>query len=131
MGSNNNRIRFDIDFNYNKSVINEALKSLDQLKRMTTGDLLQIKPEMDLTEATIKIESLKSDCQQLQSILTAAFNPKIGAVNIESFNSLIKQSYGSVSKLYNKFSEFGAAGKNAFLDMESAVLSSNTKLVKT
>lgn len=118
----NNKITFGVQFKSDQASVK---KLSDSLRKIT-----QIKPKnfKGLPEDLIKA---KDTARQLQKALQQAFNVRLGSLNVDTFTKQLGLSSTKISQIYTNLSKVGAAGKIAFNDMTTAVLTTNTKLKET
>lgn len=117
----NNRIKFDIGFNVNKSnldTLTTALKNIQKEaeKARISGTLTQ------------ELKNAGTAAKQLEGILNQAWNSKLGQLDLTRVNTQIKNTYGSVSQLKSQLEASGAAGAAAYNKFASTILNTNIQI---
>ena len=88
MPSNGGNITFGIDFNVNKSGLNELKKSLQDVQKMTTKDLVGNLGNNN--QAKKALEDAKRSAAELEQALKRAYNPTLNTTNVSKFNQELK-----------------------------------------
>ena len=128
MPSNGGNITFGIDFNVNKSGLNDLKKSLQDVQKMTTKDLVG---NLGSSQAKKALEEAKRSAAEVEQALKKAYNPTLGTTNITKFNQELKNSGTNLNQVYQRFSKIGTTGQTAFTNLASNVLTTNVKLRET
>lgn len=128
MPSNGGNITFGIDFNVNKSGLNDLKKSLQDVQKMTTKDLVG---NLGSSQAKKALEEAKRSAAEVEQALKKAYNPTLGTTNITKFNQELKNSGTNLNQVYQRFSKIGTTGQTAFTNLASNVLTTNVKLKET
>lgn len=120
-----NQIKYQVGFDVDKSGLNKLKASLQQLQKLSVGDLMKIN-ETDISTAKSMLNSIRSDAGKVEEALQKAFNPKLNTVNLQKFKSQLKGL--NVNQIYDSFSRAGAAGEAAFRNLSTSLLSTNVQL---
>jgi len=64
----------------------------------------------------------------VESALTQAFNPTLNTANIQTFNNVLQQSGRTLDSVYADFAKLGSQGRQAFTQVASQVMTTNTQL---
>ncbi len=121
------KITYKIGFNTDTSGLNQAKQALNEIKALSSQQFLKINTgntRADLVE-------IKSTAQQVEYALNSAFNPKLNTVDFERFSSLLQAASLDIKTIEQRFNKAGEAGKRAFQDLASSILTSNANLEKT
>lgn len=124
-----NRIDFTVGFNTDQSGLSTIKKSLEEIQKMTSSDLMNLNKGMDLSEANSRLTQIKESASQVQKALDKAFNADLGTLNVSKFNNELKNL--DINKIYNDFNSAGSAGQTAFKNMTTQVLTTNMQLKQT
>lgn len=119
MGANGGNIRFGVDFNVNKSGLNQLKASLQEIQKLTAQDLMKIN-NSSLDQANGDLKKLKASVLEIDKALDKAFNSDLGTLNVSKFNSELKKM--NLNQIYSDFSKAGAAGQNAFRNVTTQIL---------
>lgn len=126
--ANGGQIKYGINFNVDKTGLNQLKAELQQIKNMTVGDLVKLNPSV-ANNAVTELEKIKASARQLEGALERSFNPNLGTLNVTKFNQELKKI--NVNKIYKDLSQAGAAGQKAFRDITTQVLTTNMHLKQT
>ena len=121
------QIKYSVGFDVQKQGLNQLKKSLQELQKLTTKDLMKINTT-DAKQAAEDFSKIKTQIQNVQVALRKAFNAKLNTTNIEAFKASLKESQSSVQQVYQALKLGGAAGENAFRNLSTQVLSTNVQL---
>ena len=127
----NNQITFGVGFQVDKSGLNQLKTSLNEISKMTTKDFMKINPNLNLDQARTELSNIRNIAQTVEAALNKAFNPKLGTVNIKTFNQTLTDSKTSVKEIYTNFSKAGVAGQNAFRNLAMSTTHVNLQLKET
>lgn len=122
------QIKYGIGFNVDKTALNQLKTELQQIKNMTVGDLVKLNPSV-ANNAVAELEKIKASARQLEGALERSFNPNLGTLNVTKFNQELKKI--NINKIYKDLSQAGAAGKKAFRDITTQILTTNMQLKQT
>lgn len=128
MANNGGNITFGIDFNVNKSGLNDLKKSLQDIQKATTKDLVGDLGGKNAQEALAKV---KQSASQIEQALRKAYNPTINATNISKFNQQLSKTGTNLNTVYQDFSKLGTTGQTAFAQLASNILTTNVQLKQT
>lgn len=126
--ANGGNIRYSVNFDVNKTGLNEIKASLQEIQRLTAQDLMKIN-NTSLSVAQQDLEKLKVSVKQLDGALDKAFNSDLGTLNVSKFNQELKKL--NLNQIYKDFSNAGAAGQNAFRNTTAQILTTNMQLKQT
>lgn len=124
-----NRIDFTVGFNTDQSGLSSIKKALEEIQKMTSGDLMSLNKGMDLSEANSRLSQIKESASQVQKALEKAFNADLGTLNVSKFNNELKNL--DINKIYNDFNSAGSAGQTAFKNITTQILTTNMQLKQT
>lgn len=124
-----NRIDFTVGFNTDQSGLSTIKKSLEEIQKMTSSDLMNLNKGMDLSEANSRLIQIKESASQVQKALDKAFNADLGTLNVSKFNNELKNL--DINKIYNDFNSAGSVGQTAFKNMTTQILTTNMQLKQT
>ena len=91
-----NRIDMTVGLKVDKSGLNQLKKSLQDIQNLTTRDLMNINGN-NFNKAKEDLKTIKSQAEKVEAALKQAFNPKLGTVNVETFNNVLKKSSGYIA----------------------------------
>ncbi len=126
--SNGGRIGFDIDFNVNKTPLNQLKASLQDLKRMTAQDMADIN-FTGLDEANKDLEKMQASVRKVERALDRAFNKDLGTLNLTKFNKELQRM--DLNSIYENFNRAGDAGRAAFRNTTTEILTANMQMKKS
>lgn len=126
--ANGGNIRYSVNFDVNKTGLNEIKASLQEIQRLTAQDLMKIN-NTSLSVAQQDLEKLKVSVKQLDGALDKAFNSDLGTLNVSKFNQELKKL--NLNQIYKDFSNAGAAGQAAFRNTTTQILTTNMQLKQT
>ena len=122
MPNNNNRINFQVGYNVDQASVNAVKKSLRDLQNIKMADFTG--PQSQLIE-------IQKTAKQVEIALTKAFNPSLNTVNLQRFKGILAETGRNLDSVYSDFSKAGAAGRDAFGQMTSKIIATNTQLTQT
>lgn len=123
--ANGGSIKYSVGFNVDKTGLNQMKASLQELLNLTKQDLIKINGKA--TDA--ELDKIKKSAKEVESALERAFNPNLGTLNVSKFNQELKKL--DVNRIYRDFSMAGQAGRNAFRNITSDILTTNMQLKQT
>ena len=126
-----NKIDFQINLNVDKTSLNDLQKSLANLSKMTSSDLMDLNKGMNLTQADAQLKEIRQTITTVRQSLSTAFNKDLGTVNVTKFNTELSKSGLNVKQLYSTFAAAGSQGKAAFRSLTSELMSTEMHLKKT
>ncbi len=125
-------VQIGINYTVNQQSLNNFKKSLESIRQLTNTDILKINPNFSgKAEAKKELESIRKNAEVVEIALEKAFNPKIGSVNLSKFNQELKKENRSIKDIYNSFNKAGTAGKKAFIDLTSTLMTTTVPLKQT
>ena len=123
--ANGGSIKYSVGFNVDKTGLNQMKASLQELLNLTHQDLIKIN-----SKATVEdLNKIKASAKSVESALEKAFNPNLGTLNVSKFNQELKKL--NVQQIYKDFNLAGQAGRNAFRNVTTDVLTTNMQLKQT
>ena len=128
MAKSGGEIRFGIGFDVNKSGLNDLKKSLQDIQKMTTKDLVG---DLGGKSARETLEEVKRSASQVEQALKKAFNPTLNTTNVTKFNQELKKTGTDLNTVYQDFSKLGMAGQTAFTNLAANILTTNVRLKQT
>lgn len=110
----------DINVRVGYTIDKAGLKQIqDSLRAISGMSLKNANPELKQAVATAK---------ELEGILSQAFNPALGTVNLTKLNGLLKQNGLNAKVLQSNLAGAGSQGAAAFAKMQSQILKTNVKM---
>lgn len=82
----------------------------------------------DRISAIVQLEQLKGVAEDVGAALTKAYNPKLGSVNLGTFNKELQRSDLTLAQIGRKFEAAGPEGTKAFRSLANSVTSTNVQL---
>ena len=125
MATNGGSINYTVKYNVDKTGLNQMKASLQEIFNLSKQDLIKINSKA--TDADLA--KLKASAKEVESALERAFNPNLGTLNVSKFNQELKKL--DVKRIYQDFNIMGQAGRNAFRNITSDVLTTNMQLKQT
>ena len=122
------RIVYDIDFQVKDTGLKAVQKELKQISNMSTLDLSKMTGQTNTNKLKRQLNQAKKAAKDTEAALKAAYNPKLNTYNIDTFKSVIKQTYGNVDVLRSKLLQAGPAGERAFNSAMHSVTKFNTEV---
>lgn len=107
----NRKIIYDIDFKASTTALNNIKSELQQLKQLTTEQLIEIKPELQLWQAKEEIDKLKSSIAEIEIAFNKSFNTNLGITNITTLKRELQSL--ELKKIASDFSSIGSKGIQA------------------
>ena len=126
MGANGGNIRFGVDFNVNKSGLNQLKASLQEIQKLTVESVVNLDDKLDMTKAVNSLNQVKATAKEVEQALNRSFNQKLGTVNVTKFNQELSKL--GLKEIYNQFSSIGTVGQQAFRNMTTQILTTNMQL---
>lgn len=128
MPNNGGNITYGINFNVDKTGLNDLKKSLQDIRKMTTDDLIG---NLNSSQAEQVLKQAKDSASQVEQALKKAFNPTLNTTNITKFNQELQKSGTNLNKVYQDFSKIGINGQTAFTNLAANILTTNVRLKQT
>ena len=125
MATNGGSINYTVKYNVDKTGLNQMKASLQEIFNLSKQDLIKINSKA--TDADLA--KLKASAKEVESALERAFNPNLGTLNVSKFNQELKKL--DVKRIYQDFNIMGQAGRNAFRNITSDILTTNMQLKQT
>lgn len=129
--ANGGRIDYTLGFKVDTSSLKKIDEVLGKLNSVTSKDLMASGQARTWADAVKQINQAQAAVDKFGAALKKAYNPTLGTFSIDAFNTSLKRSETNVKSIYQGMSKFGAVGKNAFMNLSTSVLKSNTNLEKT
>lgn len=126
--ANNGNITFGIGFNVDKSGLNDLKKSLQDIQKATTKDLVGDLGGKNAQEA---LDKVKKSASQIQQALQKAYNPTVNSINVAKFNQQLSKTGTNLNTVYQDFAKLGPTGQAAFTRLASNILTTNVQLKET
>ena len=127
MATNGGEIRFGIGFNVDKSGLNDLKKSLQDIQKATSQDLVG---KMGSTEAKKTLDEVKRSASEIERALQKAYNPTINSVNVQRFNQQLAKTGINLNTVYQNFSKV-QGGTSTFRNLTTQLLTTNMQLKQT
>ena len=119
----NNRMRFGIDFDVNKTSLNDVVKTLQQISNINIGS--------GIAAGQKQLIAAKETAGQLLTLLQDSFNVKLDSLNIDKFKTSFKEAGLTIQGVAANLQGIGPSGQRAFNQFSTAVLTSNVQLKET
>ena len=129
--ANGGTIKYKVGFDVDSSGLQALKTALADIQKMTRSDLMKIHPQLDGRQITEMLTSIRHDAAQVEDALRKAFNPKLNTINIQEFERNLSGVNGGVKGLYERFSQAGAVGQNAFRSVAAQLTTTNSQLRQT
>lgn len=123
-----NTIKIGIKYEVDKVSLENIKKQLKEITNTQAKDY-SLKKGLGLEEARVELNQIRTSIGQLQGALNKSYNADLGTLNVSKFNKALKDL--PLQEIYTNMSKFGAEGKNAFRNIMTEALTTNTKLKQT
>ena len=120
--ANGNQIKFGVGYEVDKSSIQKVKQSLRQLQNIKIGDFKGTEQQL---------QNVKKTALVVEEALRQAFNPTLNTANIQTFNSILQGTGRTIDTVYADFAKLGSQGRQAFTQVASQVMTTNTQLRET
>ena len=128
--ANERRIDYEIQFRANQQSLQNVSKTFqNMLKSIDSYSKLQIINNSTKAQAIKDLNEITKQANIVEESLTAAFNPKLGITNIETFKQNLKSAGTSIENVRQTFDRAGGAGVEAFQSMANSL--TNVRLKAT
>ena len=128
--ANERRIDYEIQFRANQQSLQNVSKTFqNMLKSIDSYSKLQIINNSTKAQAIKDLNEITKQANIVEESLTAAFNPKLGITNIETFKQNLKSAGTSIETVRQTFDRAGGAGVEAFQSMANSL--TNVRLKAT
>ena len=124
-------IEYGIKFNLDKTNLNALKTSLMEINKLTAEKIMNINPEMNLSEAINQLNQVKGTAGIVENALKNAFNPKIGTLNLNDFNLSLSKANLDLNSIYKQFASVGVIGQQSFRNLTTELLTTNLQLKKS
>ena len=124
-------IEYGIKFNLDKTNLNALKTSLMEINKLTAEKIMNINPEMNLSEAIGQLNQVKGTAEIVENALKNAFNPKIGTLNLNDFNLSLSKANLDLNSIYKQFASVGVIGQQSFRNLTTELLTTNLQLKKS
>lgn len=121
-------IEYGIKFNLDKTNLNALKTSLMEINKLTAEKIMNINPEMNLSEAINQLNQVKGTAGVVENALKNAFNPKIGTLNLNDFNLSLSKANLDLNSIYKQFASVGVIGQQSFRNLTTELLTTNLQL---
>ena len=130
MGMNGGRVTYGIDFQVDKSGLQNALKELEKIKNMSY-ESFQAKNSQIIDTAAMKQQftQVRRDAEELEKAIRSSFNSTLNSWNTKKLQGELNKL--DFSKIQKSFSTLGADGAKAFRDIGIEALTASNKIQKT
>lgn len=122
MTKNQGSIKFGVQFQVDKTGLNELKTSLQQLQNLTVKDLVNIS---NADKANDKLNEIKKTAQKITKALEESYNVKLDTTNLSKFQKSLLDSGLSLSSIKKDFSEAGVQGQIAFRNLATELATTN------
>ena len=125
MAQKNHKIGIEVGYSVDKSGLQEVLGTLQTVISLSKKQL----NTKDLTDEMRKAAELtKQTAQEMQGILNASWNPKLNQLDLSKVNKEIKNTYGSMKELQDRFAGMGTIGAQGYSAIAREILNTNLQL---
>lgn len=121
----NNKIRFGVGFDVDKSSLQQLKTQLQEIQHLTQDD---IKFNVG-TGAQKQLASIRKSALEVEKALNNAFNSDLGTLNVTKFNEELKGL--DLNRIARDFNAAGTSGQQAFNNLTTSVLTTNMQLKQT
>ena len=115
-------IRFGVQFQVDKSGLNELKTSLQQLQNLTIKDLVNTS---NTEKANEQLNKIKDTASKVAKALEESYNVKLDTTNLTKFQKTLQQSGLSLSQIKSEFMEAGIQGQIAFRNLATELATTN------
>ena len=122
MAKYSNVVEYNIVTDVDSSGIVKLQNELTKLKQSLKFDKVGFN-QLGFDDA--KIDKSIKKVNQLQNALTAAFNPKIGTVDLSKLNASLQKEHTSLQMIVKDWEQMGTRGTMAISNLSNALLSMN------
>lgn len=126
-----NKITYNVGFNVDNSQLNQLKQSLASLEKDFGLTDIQLIKKQSVEQAKADLQEVKNAAKLAGEALSASFNPKINAINIQAFQNYLNQSNMTVQQLGTSLSKAGLFGEQAFRNMSIQIMNTGFELKKT
>lgn len=122
-----NKLTYDVGFNVNNTDLQQIKTELQNISSMTLKDLKLI----DANATKAELNEIKQSAQVVGTAIESSFNPKLGTINVDKFNTSLKNSGQTLTQIEANFAKMGTAGKTAFRNLTSEILTTKREIKQT
>jgi len=120
------QIEYGIRFNLDKSALTQLQAELNKIQN-TSFNALKVKMDTaDIEKVRQAYGNLKSDVNQLQSVLDRTFNSNLGTFNLRALNQELNKL--DLKRIQKDFNAIGATGANSFRQIQTSIITQNAAL---
>lgn len=123
----NNRIDYTIGFNTDESGLQRLRSELQSINQMTVKELKLV----DANATKKDLDEIKKSANILGEAIESSFNPKLGTLNVDKFNTSLKNSGQTVAQIEANFARLGTSGQTAFRNMTAEILTTQREVKQT
>lgn len=123
------RIDYTIGFNVNKTDLNDLKNQLNEISKMSATQIKVENPSLNMNEAMSAMQKVRAAINEIRPALDNAFDTTTGVINLEKLNNSLNKM--NLSEIRNSFNAIGPKGREAFLDISKAALTTNVSLRQT
>lgn len=129
MANQKRTIDYEIQFRTNQQSLQNVNKVFRQFFDNFKFSDLQLINNSTKDQATKDLLEIRETANTVEAALTAAFNPKLGITNIDTFKNNLKAAGTSIEQVRASFDKAGGAGTQAFQAMANSL--TNVRLKAT
>lgn len=129
MANQKRMIDYEIQFRTNQQSLQNVNKVFRQFFDNFKFSDLQLINNSTKEKATKDLLEIRETANTVEAALTAAFNPKLGITNIDTFKNNLKAAGTSIEQVRAAFDKAGGAGTQAFQAMANSL--TNVRLKAT
>lgn len=128
MSTTTDELKIKVGFQLDES----GLSGLKQtLKDLSNIDLQKANPTASFSNYSDELKEVQTTALLVEEALERAFNPKLGTVNLETFNNELKKDNLSLESIQSTFAKAGATGQAAFDKVCTSLMKVNINAQKT
>lgn len=124
-------VKINVGYSIDKSGLKSLQDDLTALSKFTKQAFESANAGKSFKNVTQELIEVKAVASTVKDALEKAFNPKLGTINIQTFEKELAKTHTSVEEIYQAFSKAGSTGQIAFQKLVSSTLSVNKEIQKT
>ena len=128
MSTTTDEVKIKVGFQLDESGLSGLKKTLEDLSNV---NLKKANPTANFTDYNKELMEVQTTATLVEEALERAFNPKLGTVNLETFNNELKKNNLSLETVQSTFAKAGSTGKAAFDSVCTSLMKVNVNAQKT
>jgi len=129
MAINGGNIQFTVGYKLDEAGIAKIRQQLTELGSMSATQIQKANPTLNLNEARASLLNIRDSVAQVGRALDNAFDPTTRVMNLERLHTSLNQL--NLQQIQTSFNQAGDVGRQAFLGISKAALTSNIQLRQT